>query len=69
MSEQNWQNQSGHQENSPINLLSPSSDQHQFSPDNIHMLPIVMLLIVMLLIVMLLIVMRVHKMITKEKTP
>ena len=56
LSEQNWQNQSGHQENSPINLLSPSSDQHQFSPDNIHMLPRE-------------IVMRVNKMITKEKTP
>ena len=54
LSEQNWQNQLGHQENSAINLLSPNSDQHQFSPDNIHMLPRE-------------IVMRVNKMITKEK--
>ena len=37
-----------------INPLSPNSDQHQFSPNNIHMLPRGM-------------VMRVNKMITKEK--
>ena len=37
-----------------INALSPNSDQHQFSPNNIHMLPRGM-------------VMRVNKMITKEK--
>ena len=37
-----------------INPLSPNSDQHQFSPNNIHMLPREM-------------VMRVNKMITKEK--
>ena len=34
--------------------LSRNSDQHQFSPDNIHMLPREM-------------VMRINKMITKEK--
>ena len=34
--------------------LSPNSEQHQFSPNNIHMLPIEM-------------VMRVNKMITKKK--
>ena len=56
LSEQIWQNQLGHQENFAINFLSPNSDQHQFSPDNIHMLPRE-------------IVMRVNKMITKEKTP
>ena len=38
----------------PFNPLSPNSDQHQFSPKNIHMLPREM-------------VMRVNKMITKEK--
>ena len=37
-----------------VNPLSPSSDQHQFSPNNIHTLPIEM-------------AMRVNKMITKEK--
>ena len=37
-----------------INPLSPDSDQNQFSPKNIHMLPREM-------------VMRVNKMITKEK--
>ena len=37
-----------------FNPLSPNSDQHQFSPNNIHMLPREM-------------VMRVNKMITKEK--
>ena len=37
-----------------INLLSPNSDQHEFSPNNISMLPRE-------------IVMRVNKMITKEK--
>ena len=37
-----------------INPLSPDSDQHQFSPNNIHMLPREM-------------IMRVNKMITKEK--
>ena len=37
-----------------INPLSPNGDQHQFSPNNIHMLPREM-------------VMRVNKMITKEK--
>ena len=37
-----------------INPLSPNSDQHQFSPNNIHMLPREM-------------VMRVNKMISKEK--
>ena len=36
------------------NPLSPNIDQHQFSPNNIHMLPIEM-------------VMRVNKMITEEK--
>ena len=56
LSEKNWQNQLGHQETFAINLLSPNSDQHQFSPDNIHMLPRE-------------IVMRVNKMITKEKMP
>ena len=34
--------------------LSPNSDYHQFSPNNIHMLPREM-------------VMRINKMITKEK--
>ena len=38
----------------PLNPLSPDSDQHQFSPNNIHMLPREM-------------IMRVNKMITKEK--
>ena len=38
----------------PLNPLSPDSDQHQFSPNNIHMLPREM-------------VMRVNKMITKGK--
>ena len=38
-----------------INPLSPNGDQHQFSPNNIHMLPKEM-------------VMRVNKMITTEKT-
>ena len=38
----------------PLNPLSPNSDQHQFSPNNIHMLPREM-------------IMRVNKMITKEK--
>ena len=37
-----------------IKPLSPDSDQHQYSPNNIHMLPRE-------------IVMRVNKMITKEK--
>ena len=37
-----------------VNPLSPDSDQHQFSPNNIHMLPREM-------------IMRVKKMITKEK--
>ena len=37
-----------------INPSSPNSDQHQFSPNNIHMLPREM-------------VMRVNEMITKEK--
>ena len=37
-----------------INPLSPDSDQDQFSPNNIHMLPREM-------------IMRVDKMITKEK--
>ena len=37
-----------------FNPLSPNSDQHQFSPNNIHMLPRGM-------------VMTVNKMITKEK--
>ena len=37
-----------------INPLSPNSDQHQFSPNNIHMLPREM-------------VMRVNKIVTKEK--
>ena len=37
-----------------FNPLSPDSDQHQFSPNNIHMLPREM-------------IMRVNKMITKEK--
>ena len=37
-----------------INATSPNSDQHQFSPNNIHMLPRGM-------------VMRINKMITKEK--
>ena len=37
-----------------INLLSPYSDQHQFSPDNIHVLPREM-------------VMRGNEMITKVK--
>ena len=37
-----------------FNPLSPNSDQHQFSPDNIHMLPRGM-------------VIRVNKMISKEK--
>ena len=38
----------------PLNPLSPNSDQHQFSPNNVHMLPREM-------------VMRVNKMVTKEK--
>ena len=37
-----------------INPLSPDSNQHQFSPNNIHMLPREM-------------IMRVDKMITEEK--
>ena len=37
-----------------LNPSSPNSDQHQFSPNNIHMLPRGM-------------VMRVNKMVTKEK--
>ena len=37
-----------------FNPFSPNSDQHQFSPNNIHMLPREM-------------VRRVNKMITKEK--
>ena len=37
-----------------FNPLSPDSDQHQFSPNNIHMLPREM-------------IMRVNKMITKKK--
>ena len=37
-----------------INPLSPNSDQHQFSPNTIHMLPREM-------------VMRIKEMITKEK--
>ena len=37
-----------------VNPLSPNSDQHQFSPNKIHMLPRAM-------------VMRVNKMISKEK--
>ena len=37
-----------------VNPLSPDSDQHQFSPNNIHMLPREM-------------IMRVNKMINKEK--
>ena len=37
-----------------FNPLSPNSDQRQFSPNNIHMLPREM-------------IMRVNKMITKEK--
>ena len=37
-----------------INPLSPDSDQHQFSPNNIRMLPREM-------------IMRVNKVITKEK--
>ena len=37
-----------------VNPLSPNSDQHQFSPNNIHVLPREM-------------VMRVNKMIGKEK--
>ena len=37
-----------------VNPFSPNSDQHQFSPNNIHMLPKEM-------------VMRVNKMITEEK--
>ena len=40
--------------NHSVNPLSPDSDQHQFSPKNIHMLPREM-------------IMRVIKMITKEK--
>ena len=40
--------------NEQINPLSPDSDQHQFSPNNIHMLPREM-------------IMGVNKMITKEK--
>ena len=55
MSEQNWQ-EAGHQENSTNNTLSPNSDQHQFSPNNIHLLLREM-------------VMRVSKMITKVKMP
>ena len=39
-----------------INPLSPNSDQHQFSPDNIRTLSRDM-------------VMRINKMITKEKMP
>ena len=38
----------------PINSLSPNSDQHQFSPNNVHMLSREM-------------VMRLNKMVTKEK--
>ena len=37
-----------------LNPLNPDSDQHQYSPNNIHMLPREM-------------VMRINKMITKEK--
>jgi len=37
-----------------VNPLSPNSDQHQFSSNNIHMLPRAM-------------VMRINQMITKEK--
>ena len=37
-----------------VNPLSPNSDQHQFPPNNIYMLPRAM-------------VMRVNKMIRKEK--
>ena len=40
--------------NSIINPLSPNSDQHQFSPNNIHMLPREM-------------VTRINQMITKKK--
>ena len=40
--------------NSIINPLSPNSDQHQFSPNNIHMLPREM-------------VARINQMITKKK--
>ena len=40
--------------NSIINPLSPNSDQHQFSPNNIHRLSREM-------------VMRIYQMITKEK--
>ena len=36
-----------------LNPLSPDSDQHQFSPNNIHMLPREM-------------IMRVNKMVTKD---
>ena len=42
--------------NSIINPLSPNGDQHQFSPNNIHMLSREM-------------VMRINQMITKEKMP
>ena len=38
----------------PLNPLSPNSDQHQFSPNNVHMLSREM-------------VMRLNKMVTKEK--
>ena len=38
-----------------VNPLSPNSDQHQFSPNNIHMLPREM-------------VIRINKVITKEKS-
>ena len=37
-----------------LNPLSPNSDQHQFSPNNVHMLSREM-------------VMRLNKMVTKEK--
>ena len=44
----------GLKQNNILNPVSPNSDQHQFSPDNIYMLPIEM-------------VMRVYKMITEGK--
>ena len=47
-------NPSFHKNETKINPLSPNSDYHQFSPNNIHMLPREM-------------VMRIKKMITKEK--
>ena len=40
----------------PLNPLSPNSDQHQFSPKDIHRLSREM-------------VMRINKMITEEKMP